>query len=211
VFGSFNNAMKLTPATLALWARVLHAVPGARLLLKAPSLRDAEVQAMLVRRFGELGIAAERLSFRGPTGLADMMQEYVDLDVALDPLPYNGGTTTLQALWMGVPVVTCLGGNFCGRMGASILHAMGRPEWVAADADAYVATAARLAAEAPAARAGRAAARARLAASAAGAIDAYVADLLALFERMWRVHCDGDASRMIRAQSPIDPREEIQP
>jgi predicted O-linked N-acetylglucosamine transferase (SPINDLY family) len=96
-------------------------------------------------------------------------------------------------------------------MGASILHAMGRPEWVAADADGYVATAARLAAEAPAARAGRAAARARLAASAAGDIDAYVADLLALFERMWRAHRDGDASRMIRALSPIAPREKIQP
>jgi len=211
VFGSFNNAMKLTPATLALWARVLHAVPAARLLLKAPSLRDAEVQAMLAHRFGELGVAADRLAFRGPTGLADMMQEYVDLDVALDPLPYNGGTTTLQALWMGVPVVTCLGGNFCGRMGASILHAMGRPEWVAADAQDYVAIAARLAAEAPAARAVRAAARAQLAASAAGAIDAYVADLLALFERMWRVHVEGDASRMIRAPSPMTPREEFHP
>ncbi len=117
VFGSFNNAMKLSPKTIALWARVLQATPGAQLLLKAPSLRDEAVRARFAALFAQHGIAPSRLLLRGPSGLADMMQEYGDIDIGLDPTPYNGGTTTLQALWMGVPVVTLLGGNFVSRMG----------------------------------------------------------------------------------------------
>jgi predicted O-linked N-acetylglucosamine transferase (SPINDLY family) len=201
VFGSFNNAMKLSPSTLQLWARVLLAVPASRLLLKAPSLRDETVCASLAQQLGELGIAKERLAFRGPTGLAEMMQEYGDIDIALDPVPYNGGTTTLQALWMGVPVVTLAGGNFCARMGASVLHALGRPDGVAADAESYVAIAARLAADARAARPLRAAERARLAASPLGDITTWVADLEALFERMWQAFLDGDLRRVIHARA----------
>jgi predicted O-linked N-acetylglucosamine transferase (SPINDLY family) len=75
---------------------------------------------------------------REPTGLFDMMQEYADMDIALDPFPYNGGTTTLQALWMGVPVITLEGENFVGRMGVSFLQALGRPEWIAKTPEEYV-------------------------------------------------------------------------
>ncbi|MES2770628.1 MAG: tetratricopeptide repeat protein, partial [Pseudomonadota bacterium] len=109
VFTSFNNAMKLSPKTLALWAKVLHAVPDAQLLLKAPSLRDDAVRARFTALFAEQGITAERLLFQGPVGLQEMMQAYGEADIALDPTPYNGGTTSLQALWMGVPVVTLEG------------------------------------------------------------------------------------------------------
>lgn len=199
VFGSFNNAMKLSPLTVELWARVLQAAPLARLLLKAPSLRDAEVRARFLALFAAHGIAPQRLMFRGPSGLHEMMQEYGDIDVALDPTPYNGGTTTLQALWMGVPVVTLEGGNFVGRMGASFMRALGEPGWVANDGDGYVRTAMRLAASCAALRTGRTQMRARMAASTLCDIRAYVAHFEALLQRMWACYGAGERPPLIRA------------
>lgn len=144
-FGSFNNVPKLTPHTLNLWARVLAEVPSSRLLLKAPSFGDeAAVRAFGVR-LTQLGVDLARVEFRGPVGLTDMMAEYGDVDIALDPVPYNGGTTSLQAMWMGVPVVTQMGGHFVSRMGASFMTAAGLPEWVANDDDDYVAIAKQMA------------------------------------------------------------------
>ena len=140
-FGSFNNVPKLTPHTLGLWARILAALPDARLVLKAPSFSDPAAQAVFSERLTALGVAPERVEFRGPVGLTDMMAEYADIDIALDPVPYNGGTTTLQALWMGVPVVVKEGAHFVSRMGASFMRALDLPDWVASDDDAYVATA----------------------------------------------------------------------
>jgi protein O-GlcNAc transferase len=146
-FGSFNNVPKLTPRTLALWARVLAAVPGSRLLLKAPSFGDASAVRAFSARLQALGVDLARVEFRGPSGLSDMMAEYADIDIALDPMPYNGGTTTLQSMWMGVPVLTLEGGHFVSRMGASFMAAAGLRDWVARDEDGYVETAVRMAAD----------------------------------------------------------------
>jgi len=145
VFGSFNNVPKLTPRTLQLWARVLAAVPGSRLVLKAPSFGDEAAKAVFTERLTALGVDPARVEFRGPVGLTDMMAEYADIDIALDPVPYNGGTTSLQAMWMGVPVLTRMGGHFVSRMGASFMTAAGLSEWVARDDDDYVAIARRMA------------------------------------------------------------------
>jgi protein O-GlcNAc transferase len=144
-FGSFNNVPKLTPRTLALWARVLQAVPDSRLVLKAPSFSDESAKRMFSERLMALGVDSERVEFRGPVGLTDMMAEYADIDIALDPVPYNGGTTSLQAMWMGVPVVTQMGAHFVSRMGASFMTAAGLPEWVAKNDDDYVAIAKKMA------------------------------------------------------------------
>ena len=144
---SFNNVPKLTPRTLRLWARVLAAVPDARLLLKAPSFGDASAVAAFSERLRALGVDLGRVVFRGPTGLTDMMAEYAEVDMALDPVPYNGGTTSLQAMWMGVPVVTMAGEHFVSRMGASFMTAAGLPEWVARSEDDVVAIAQRMAAD----------------------------------------------------------------
>ena len=201
VLGSFNNAMKLSPQTIALWARVLHALPGSHLLLKAPSLRDAAVQARFAALFSAQGIAVDRLQFRGPTGLAEMMQEYGDIDIALDPTPYNGGTTTLQALWMGVPVLALVGGNFVGRMGASFMRTLGRPEWVAEDEEAYVAAAVALAADCKALRGQRGALRSQMAASALCDIKTYVTEFEALLQTMWARYCAADTRRLIEARA----------
>lgn len=203
VFGSFNNALKLSPRTLRLWARVLKAVPGAQLLLKAPALRDASAQARVAGLLEAEGIAPSRLILQGPTALADTMQAYGQIDIALDPTPYNGGTVTLQALWMGVPVVALAGGNFVSRRGASFLRTLGRPEWVADDEEAYVACALRLAEQVPALRLGRAALRAQMAASPLCDIDAYVRNLEALLRRLWQVHCNGEPVRLLEASPAI--------
>jgi protein O-GlcNAc transferase len=197
VFGSFNNAMKLTPQTIALWANVLKAVPDSQLLLKAPSLRDAAVQARFAALFSQQGIARDRLLFRGPSGLAEMMQEYGDIDIGLDPTPYNGGTTTLQALWMGVPVVALTGGNFVSRMGASFMHTLGKDDWVAHDEAAYIAIAVRLAAERVALRSNRAQLREQMAGSALCDIQTYVSNFETLLQKMWTSYCAGQVQRVL--------------
>jgi predicted O-linked N-acetylglucosamine transferase (SPINDLY family) len=140
-FGSFNNVPKLTPRTLALWAKVLAAVPQSRLLLKAPSFIDKAAQQIFTERLQALGVDMARVGFRGPVGLSDMMAEYAEVDIALDPVPYNGGTTSLQAMWMGVPVLTQMGSHFVSRMSASFMTAVGLSEWVAQDDEGYVAIA----------------------------------------------------------------------
>jgi predicted O-linked N-acetylglucosamine transferase (SPINDLY family) len=119
------------------------------LLLKAPSFTDAGAVKLFQARLSELGVDLQRVEFRGPTGLADMMQEYHDVDIALDPIPYNGGTTSLQALWMGVPVVVLEGAHFVSRMGASFMTAARLPEWIAEDEDDYVRIAAQMAMDRP--------------------------------------------------------------
>ncbi len=189
VFGSFNNAMKLTPKTLRLWAQILHAVPHAQLLLKAPSLKDSDVQQRFSALFAEQGIAPQRIQFRGPSELSQMMQEYGDIDFALDPTPYNGGTTTMQALWMGVPVISLLGNHFVSRMGASFLHHLNQPDWLAENDRDYVNIAVKLAEQHLFWRERRQDLRAQMLASPLAAIDAYVQQLESLYQRMWLNYC----------------------
>jgi predicted O-linked N-acetylglucosamine transferase (SPINDLY family) len=200
VLGSFNNIMKLSPRTLALWASVLHELPQALLLLKAPSLADASVAERFRELFAAEGIGAERLLFEGPSELSEMMQRYGAIDIALDPLPYNGGTTTLQALWMGVPVICQRGGNFVGRMGASFLTTLGRPEWIANDDDAYRAIARQLADQLPALRQGRTELRAQMAHSGLSDLDRYATDVQQLLRRIWQHHGQASTDRLLLAQ-----------
>ena len=143
-FGSFNNVPKLTPHTIKLWSAILNELPESRLVLKAPSFKDESAIRAFRERFEKEGVAAERIDFRGPVGLSEMMAEYADIDIALDPVPYNGGTTSLQAMWMGVPVVTQMGAHFVSRMGASFMTTAGLSEWVAKDDDDYVAIAKKM-------------------------------------------------------------------
>ena len=147
VFASFNNLLKVDDATLRVWARILRQAPQSRLLLKSAVLADPVVVQRSLERFAHEGVGADRLELRGPSELSLMMQEYLAVDVALDPFPYNGGTTSLQALWMGCPMVSLQGQNFVSRMGASFLTHLGRSEWLAHSEDDYVAKALALAAE----------------------------------------------------------------
>ncbi len=184
-FGSFNNISKLTPLTIELWARVMQAVPEARLLLKAPSFRDLKAVRRFTELFGKAGVSADRLEFRGPVGLADMMAEYADVDIALDTSPYNGGTTTYQALWMGVPVVSLAGEAFCQRMGASILTAIGHGDWVTHSAEAFVQVASQLASDRVGLLREKVSLRERMLSTPALDIQAYTRDLEAAYRTMW--------------------------
>jgi predicted O-linked N-acetylglucosamine transferase (SPINDLY family) len=147
--GSFNNLGKLTPETLALWARVLHALPQAQLLLKTRELADAGNRRRIWEAMAAHGIPEGRIELldaHATPGWAEHMACYDRLDIALDPVGgVGGGTTTCDALWMGVPVITLEGGRMASRMTASMLDAIGHPEWVARSEEEYVAKAAALA------------------------------------------------------------------
>jgi protein O-GlcNAc transferase len=165
-FGSFNNASKISDACVDLWAAVLAAVPGARMLIKSMQLGDAACAARLRDRFARRGIAADRLILRGHIAqTGGHLAQYAEVDVALDTIPYNGTTTTCEALWMGVPVLTLCGVVHAARVGAMLMQAVGLPELVTTDAPAYIARAQALAAEPDRLRAVRQGLRARMARS----------------------------------------------
>lgn len=185
-FGSFNNIPKLTPATLALWAQILQGVPQARLALKAPSFSSQAAVDRVRAIFAHHGIDADRLIFRGPSALAHMMADYGDIDIALDPMPYNGGTTTLQAMWMGVPVVTRRGDYFVSRMGASFMQAAGLADWVATDDAHYVQIATEMARDRGKLLALKSQLRARLMARPAWDIITYTRDFQDGIDKIWR-------------------------
>lgn len=135
-FGSFNGLHKLSDEVLALWSRVLAQVPGSRLLVKAPGLQhERERQALLDRWPGDRA----QVVLEGPGGLLDYLQAFSRVDIVLDPIPYSGGMTTLDGLWMGVPVLTLPGAAPISRQGLSFLQTLGLAEdWVAADAEDFV-------------------------------------------------------------------------
>jgi predicted O-linked N-acetylglucosamine transferase (SPINDLY family) len=142
-FGSMNNLAKVSDATVAAWAELLVRVPGSRLLMT--NLPEGEAKAQTIRRFAARGIEADRLRLYGKLSLPDYYKQLNGIDIALDPYPYNGTTTTCQSLWMGVPVVTWSGETSVARSGYALLKTIGLSELVANDAGEYVAIAAELA------------------------------------------------------------------
>jgi predicted O-linked N-acetylglucosamine transferase (SPINDLY family) len=149
-FGSFNLLSKVSAGTLNAWHETLDRCPGSRLLLKSKSLADPSARAHLLERAHAAGIAPGRIEIVAFTkGIAEHLALYRRVHAALDTFPYNGTTTTCEALWMGVPVVTVEGDRHSGRVGASILRAAGLPELVARSVDEYARTGAALAADRP--------------------------------------------------------------
>ncbi|WP_239482694.1 tetratricopeptide repeat protein [Paraburkholderia sp. C35] len=142
-FGCFNHLVKLNDAVVALWSRVLDAVPASRLLLKTRQLDDPAVRHATLARFDAHGIDAARLLLEGQSPRDELLAAYQRVDIALDPFPYAGGTTSVEALWMGVPVLTRRGERFLSHVGESIVSTAGLPGWIAADDDDYVAKAVR--------------------------------------------------------------------
>ncbi|ATC64237.1 hypothetical protein CMV30_09865 [Nibricoccus aquaticus] len=134
-FGSFNNLSKTNPATLRLWGEILRAVPGSRLLLKSFGLTPGYIRP----RLEAAAIDPARIELLPPTaGTAEHLALYARLDVALDPFPYAGTTTTCEALWMGVPVITLAGDRHAARVGVSLLTATGHTELIAANSTDYI-------------------------------------------------------------------------
>jgi predicted O-linked N-acetylglucosamine transferase (SPINDLY family) len=137
-FGSFNNLTKMNDTVVALWSQILAAIPDSRLYLKAKQLKEASVRQSVVERFAGHGIDAGRLILEGPVPRTDYLKPFQRVDIALDPLPYPGITTSVENLWMGVPVLTLAGKSFLSRQGVGLLMNAGLPEWIAEDADDYV-------------------------------------------------------------------------
>lgn len=147
-FGCFSSPTKFTAALFAAWARLLATVPGSRLLLKGRDFEENSVRDDMLGRLARAGVPMDRLELLPRTaGTTAHLALYNRVDVALDTFPYAGTTTTCEALWMGRPVVTLGGDRHAARVGASLLTAIGRPEWIATSVDDYVRIAARLASE----------------------------------------------------------------
>lgn len=149
-FGSFNNPQKISPAAIAAWARILLAIPDSRLMLKSLLFIEPSRRQHFLERFATHGISETRLVLREPQpDMIDHLRSYAEIDVALDPFPYNGTTTTCEAMWMGVPVVSLIGDHHAARVGFDLLGQVGLAELAAPDLEAYIARAIDLAGDLP--------------------------------------------------------------
>ena len=188
-FGCFGNQAKVNDTVLDVWAAVLHAVPGSRLFLKARQFADAALRDRLLGRFARSGVAGERLILEGVSPRAAYLEAYNRVDIALDTFPFPGGTTTLEALWMGVPTIALRGERFLSRQAESILSNAGLREWLAADRDRYVDLAVKMSADTDALARLRAGLRAQLEHSPLMDAPRFAAHLEAALRSMWQCWC----------------------
>ncbi|HET9404729.1 MAG TPA: tetratricopeptide repeat protein, partial [Burkholderiales bacterium] len=148
-FGSFNNLAKVTASMVEIWAQLLHRMPNTKLLIKAFGLSADSAKQALEARFADHGIPAERLTLLPPeSSTRSHLSRYHDIDIALDSFPYNGTTTTCEALWMGVPVISLAGNDHASRVGVSLLNRVGLSDLVTHNPDEYLAKAVELAQDA---------------------------------------------------------------
>jgi len=188
-FISCNNLAKVTPPVVAAWASLLARLPAARLLLKAKALSDAGTRRRMTKRFTDHGVAAGRINMMGWVETGSHLGVYGGADLGLDTFPYNGTTTTCEALWMGVPVVTLAGDRHAGRVGASLLAQVGLGELVAPSSAAYVETALGLANDRQALGHMRGRLRAMITDGGLTNGPTFTATLEAAYRRMWRAWC----------------------
>jgi len=190
VFGSFNHLPKVTPSVVATWARLLAEVPRSRLILKAKRLGEPETRQRYLALFAAHGIGEDRLDLMGwQSAPADHLALYRRVDIALDPFPYNGTTTTCEALAMGVPVVSLAGSRHASRVGASLLTAVGLEALVTRSIDDYVACAAGLALGGERRRAIARKLRVDMAASPLCDANRFAGDFAAAMREMWKRWC----------------------
>jgi len=185
-FGSFNAPAKIGPHVIAVWAEILRRLPTARLVLKYRAMDDASIAGGLTDLFAGHGIASDRVEYRGGSPVTEFPRHYGEIDVALDPFPYNGGLTTIEALWMGVPVITCPGETFAGRHSLSHLSNVGLTETIAHDLEEYVELAVALANDLPRLAKLRSGLRERVASSPLRDGKRFAENMLRLLREAWR-------------------------
>jgi protein O-GlcNAc transferase len=185
-FGSYNNFDKVNEPTIALWSRVINEVPNSRLLLRS-SMKNPAVAERMTKGFNAHGIDGDRLVVDTTTvQYEEHMKTYGLLDIALDPFPYNGGTTTTEALYMGVPVLTLHGDRFVAHLAETNLQSAGLVDWIAKDEDEFVAKAKAFASDLVALDAIRQAMRPRVLASRLFNAPAFARELETAFQAMYR-------------------------
>ncbi len=190
-FGSFNNLAKLSPATLQVWQKLLALLPQSRLLLKARPFADAATRAYFLSNLAKRGVAQSRVELISwVPDSAVHLALYDRIDIALDPFPYNGTTTTCEALWMGVPVVTLRGDRHSARVGASLLAQAGLNDWIADGVDDYVKIAVTLAENPARLRELRHSLRPRLASSSLCDGAAFARKIERCYRDIWQRWCE---------------------
>jgi protein O-GlcNAc transferase len=189
-FGCFNNLVKLSDSTLHLWSKVLAAIPNSRLVLKFRSLADEGSRQLVTDRLKSHGIPPHQLDFLPHTkSYLDHLNDYNRVDIALDPFPYNGTTTTCEAFAMGVPVITLAGQTHAARVGVSLLTNAGYPELIAASPNDYIDIARRLAADPSALAQLRTGLRDRLRSSPLCNETSFTRSLESAYRQIWRTWC----------------------
>ncbi|HEY4030023.1 MAG TPA: tetratricopeptide repeat protein [Caulobacteraceae bacterium] len=201
VFGSFNNMAKIGPRVAQLWARVLDAAPGSRLLLKWKELDQPNVRRRVSEAFAEAGVGPDRLELRAASPHEAMLTEYADVDIALDPFPFCGGVTSSEALWMGVPVVTLPQDRIASRQTLAFLHGLGLDELAAESEDDYVRIAAALAADVARRAELRQTLRPRMAAAPMNDAKVFARGLEAAYRQMWQRWCEGQGTEAITVEA----------
>jgi protein O-GlcNAc transferase len=189
-FGSFNSFVKMTPAVFRTWASILRDVPGSRLLLKNFSLNDPDIRTQCLGTFQSLGIEPDRVELHGilPSRQAHL-ELYRHIDIALDTFPYNGTTTTCEALWMGIPVITLAGDRHAGRVGVSLMNALGLPQLVATNRNEYCRLASVLASDIDQRRQWRTSLRTRMETSSLCDDAGFARNVEQACRGMWRKWC----------------------
>lgn len=188
-FGSFNRFNKLSPDVIALWSKIIKARSGSKILMAA--ITENGEKATIINWFSKEGIDKERLEFHGRCDLLSYLALHHRVDICLDTFPYNGGTTTLNALWMGVPTLTLTGSTIAGRCGAAILSHVGLEEFIAHDADDFVRKGVLLTENLNHLATIRAGLRERFEQSAMGQPELIAASLELALRNMWRRWCAG--------------------
>jgi predicted O-linked N-acetylglucosamine transferase (SPINDLY family) len=193
-FGSFNNLAKMTPKVIGLWARILKAVPESRLVIKNRSMKDGPTRERYLTLFRDADIGAEQLDLVAwiPEA-AGHLGTYARVDIALDTFPYHGTTTTCEALWMGVPVVTLAGDRHAARVGVSLLTRVGLTELIAPSSEEYVQRAVELAGDTERLVQLRAGMRERVSNSPLCDVKSFTRALEGAYREMWREWCAGQA------------------
>jgi predicted O-linked N-acetylglucosamine transferase (SPINDLY family) len=211
-YTSFNVLPKVTDQVIAIWVKIMRAVPNSRFLLKCKQLRDDRVRDWARARFAEGGIAPERIDMVAfVPSVHDHLNMYARADLGLDPFPYNGTTTTCEAMWMGVPVLTIHGDNHRGRVGYSLLHAVGLDrEFVAEDVDDYVARAIAFGRNPSRLAAIRNELRPRMAASPLRDEVRFTRNLEAVYRRLWTDWCRGPETYMLKPPPELRADDSIQ-
>ncbi|MES2283125.1 MAG: tetratricopeptide repeat protein [Pseudomonadota bacterium] len=186
-FGSVNSGQKISAAMCQRWAEILVAVPGSRLLVA--DVKSERKRVAITEQMGQVGLTADRIEFLPRMEMRDYFALYNRVDIALDPYPYGGGTTTFDALWMGVPVVSAKGNTPASRSAASILEALGLTEWVASSIGDYVRTATQRASDPDVLHALRQSLRPLLTDSSLADEQRFVQGLEGCYVKMWADFC----------------------
>jgi protein O-GlcNAc transferase len=189
-YGSFNRQDKLHPELINIWAEILLAVPGSRLLLKNRAIEIPFVRSALQESFAKQGVAPDRLILRGPSSHAEMLAEYGEVDVALDTFPYNGGLTSCECLWMGVPIVALEAERMIGRQTSAILRLLVLDDWVADTRADYVDLAVEKSRDCGDLVKLRMTLRERMKQTSLCNAPRFTRDLEAAYRAMWRQYCN---------------------